>query len=80
MQVRDRIEAAIREAGSEAKLGKATGYSQHAIWQAKKRGSVTPDMALAFHRALHGVVKANELRPDLWPTEKHVPAVPEQAS
>lgn len=71
MQVRDHIAKAIKAAGSETKLGEVTGYSQHAIWRAKRHGRVTPEMALRFHRA--GVAKASDLRPDLWPTEHHVP-------
>ena len=73
MDVRDHIRAAIKHAGTEAKLGELSGYSQHAIWKAKKRGRVTPEMALAIHRALQGAVPASNLRPDLWPTVEHVP-------
>lgn len=73
MDVRGHIEEAIRIAGSESKLGKAAGYTQHAIWRAKVRGSVTPDMALGIHRATNGEVPACVLRPDLWPTLDHVP-------
>jgi DNA-binding transcriptional regulator YdaS (Cro superfamily) len=76
MDARPHIEAAIRHAGSEAKLGAATGFSQHAIWRAKRRGSVTPAMALAIHRATGGAVPASLLRPDLWPTDRHVPFEP----
>jgi hypothetical protein len=55
MTVRDLIEKAIGLAGSEAKLGKAAGgFTQNAIWQAKRRGSVTPELALGIHRALDG--------------------------
>lgn len=75
MEVREHIEAAIQRAGSEAKLGEATGYSQNAVWQAKKRGTVTPEMALRFHRA--GYISASLLRPDLWPTDQHVPQEPQ---
>jgi len=67
MNVRSQIEAAIRKAGSEAKLGEATGYSQHAIWRAKQRGHVTAEMALKFHEAGYGHRAA--FRPDLWPEE-----------
>jgi DNA-binding transcriptional regulator YdaS (Cro superfamily) len=73
MEVRDHLEEAIKRAGSEAKLGEATGFSQNAIWQAKKRGRVSPKMALAIHRFTHGEVPASVLRPDLWPTRQHVP-------
>jgi len=64
METREHIQEAIRLAGSEAKLGKATGYSQHAIWKAKRRGSVTPEMALAIERAVG--VRKEILRPDIF--------------
>ncbi len=73
MDVRDHVQEAIKRAGSGAGLGRATGYSQNAIWQAMKRGRVSPKMALAIHRATNGAVPASSLRPDLWPTEQHVP-------
>lgn len=66
--VRDLLQKAIEMAGSEAKLGALTGYSQNAIWQAKRRGRVTPEMALALDRATNGVVSKEKLRPDLWPS------------
>ena len=68
------IEQAIEICGgTEAKLGDATGYSQNGIHQAKKRGHVSPLMALAIDEATKGVVSASKLRPDLWPSELHVP-------
>lgn len=62
------IERAIDIAGSEAKLGKGTGFSQVAINKAKHLGRVTPRMALEIHRFLGGAVSAAELRPDIWAT------------
>jgi DNA-binding transcriptional regulator YdaS (Cro superfamily) len=76
MNIRIHIEAAIRLAGTESKLGQLTGYSQHAIWKAKTNGRVSPQMALAIHRALQGRIPASVLRPDLWPTNQHVPIEP----
>lgn len=73
MDVRDHIQEAVKRAGSEAKLGEATGYSQNGIWQAIRRGRVSPKMALAIHRFTQGDVPASSLRPDLWPTAQHVP-------
>ncbi len=67
------IEAAIRYAGSEAKLGKATGYSQVAINKAKRRGRVSPAMALAIHRFTNGAIAASTIRPDLWVNPEDVP-------
>lgn len=57
---------AIKIAGSEAKLGAATGYSQHAIWQAKRKGRVSAEMAVRIERATQGLVSKAELRPDLF--------------
>lgn len=81
--VRGAMERAIAFAGSEAKLGEGTGYSQVAINKAKRRGSASPAMALAIHRFTGGVVPASDLRPDLWDDPKDVPgptapAQPEQ--
>jgi DNA-binding transcriptional regulator YdaS (Cro superfamily) len=77
MTVRALIDKAIDLAGSEAKLGKAAGgFSQNAIWQAKRRGSVTPELALGIHRALDGKVNASELRPDIWAKPEDVPPAP----
>jgi DNA-binding transcriptional regulator YdaS (Cro superfamily) len=75
MQVRDLIQEAIRFAGSEAKLGKATGYTQNAIWQAKRRGTVTPQMAVRIDRATNSLVPKEKLRPDVFaPTSEEVAA------
>jgi DNA-binding transcriptional regulator YdaS (Cro superfamily) len=67
------FERAIRIAGSECKLAAATGYSQVAINKAKRRGSVSPAMALAVHRFTGGAVPASALRPDLWARPQDVP-------
>lgn len=64
--VRELLEKAIRHAGSETKLGQATGYSQNAIWQAKKKGKVSPEMAIAIDRATKGEVPKTALRPDIF--------------
>ena len=60
------IEAAVAIVGSEQKLGRAAGYSQNAIWQAKRRGSVTAEMATAIERATDGAISRSRLRPDLF--------------
>lgn len=69
MQVRDHLQEAIQIAGSEAKLGKATGYSQNAIWQAKERGTVTPLMAVKIEAATEGQVLKEKLCPDVFAPE-----------
>lgn len=73
MDVQAAIEKAIELAGSEAKLGKGTGFSQVAINKAKRRGSVSPEMALAIHRFSAGRVPGSDLRPDLWKSPGDVP-------
>lgn len=65
--VSDLIREAVRMVGSEARLAAATGYSQHAIWKAKKVGRVSAEMALAIDRATYGQVPKEKLRPDLFP-------------
>jgi DNA-binding transcriptional regulator YdaS (Cro superfamily) len=81
MTVTAAIEEAVAIAGSEAKLGEAAGgFSQNAVWQAKRRNRISPELALGIHRATSGRVPASRLRPDLWPTPAHVPSfAPEQA-
>jgi DNA-binding transcriptional regulator YdaS (Cro superfamily) len=67
------LERAIRLAGSESRLAAAIGYSQVAVNKARRRGAVSPRMALAVHRFTGGTVPASELRPDLWARPQDVP-------
>lgn len=78
-RVRQLIEAAAKIFGSEAKLGEATGYSQNAIWQAKKVGRVTGEMARSIDTVTNGAVARYELRPDLFDPPPPA-AAPAQAS
>lgn len=64
--VTDLIQSAIDLLGSEAKLGKACGRSQHAIWSAKKKGRVSAELASAIDAATGGRVARHDLRPDLF--------------
>lgn len=68
MTPNEALERASELAGSDTELGRKIGSSQNAIWQARQRGSVTPEMAMKIERALDGAVLARDLRPDLpWP-------------
>lgn len=58
---------AIDIAGSETRLAKAIGYSQHAVWTARKRGRPSAEMAVAIDKFTQGQVSKHDLRPDLWP-------------
>ena len=75
MNAASAFERAIRLAGSQSKLAAALGFSQAAINKAKRRGSVSPEMALAVHRFTGGAVPASALRPDLWARPQDVPIV-----
>lgn len=57
---------AIEIAGSEARLAKAIGFSQNAVWTARRYGKASAEMAAAIHRYTAGQVPRHELRPDLW--------------
>jgi len=60
------IEQAIDLAGSEAKLGALSGYSQVAINKAKRCGKVSPRMALAIERGLNSRVTRQQLCPEIF--------------
>ena len=78
-EVRALIEKAIGKLGSEAKLGRAAGgFTQNAIWQAKRRNTCSPELALGIHRATNGEIPASDLRPDLWRNPEDVPPEPER--
>jgi DNA-binding transcriptional regulator YdaS (Cro superfamily) len=64
---------AIAIMGSEHRLARACGVSQTSISKAKLTGKISPQLALAIHRATKGSVAASELRPDLWSRPEHVP-------
>jgi hypothetical protein len=54
MSPRKMLESAIALYGSEAKLGQAVGYTQNAVHQAKRRGTVTWEMACAIDHITRG--------------------------
>lgn len=56
---------AIEQAGSEAKLAEAAGFSQPAINKAKRTGSISADMALGLEKATG--INRHYWRPDYWP-------------
>lgn len=73
------LERAIRHLGSQPKLAEAmrshgVDCSQSKVsWLLRTATTISAEDALAIHRATRGEVAASELRPDLWPTRKHVP-------
>lgn len=59
---------AIKIAGSETRLARAIGFSQHAVWHARQKGRASAAMAVAIHRFTQGAVPKEALRPDLFET------------
>ena len=64
--IRQLIENAIAEFGTEAKLAKAAGVTQPAINEAKQKGRVGHRLALGISRATEGRISKYDLRPDIW--------------
>ena len=61
------VERAIVLLGSEAKLGRAVGYSQAGINKAKRSGRVSAELAIKIEEATGGQVARHMMRPDLFP-------------
>jgi len=64
---------AIRHAGSINRLAKACGVTASAITNAKARGTISPELALAIDWATNGRVSASQLREDIWSSPASVP-------
>jgi DNA-binding transcriptional regulator YdaS (Cro superfamily) len=71
--VAELIKIAAKQLGSETKLAQAADVSQNAVWQAKRRNSISPELAKAIHWATNRQVSGHELRPDIWMHKRHVP-------
>ena len=67
------IIAAIKRAGSEKKLGEQIGFSQHAIWHAKKEGRCSPRMAAALDEWSGGFISRHELCPAIFGPPPRLP-------
>lgn len=66
MEQLDSLHRAIAIFGNQSRLAVAIGYSQHAVWHAVKRRRVSPEMAIAIHKATNGKVRKEQLRPDIF--------------
>jgi hypothetical protein len=64
MSPRKLLEAAIIAYGSEAKLGAVIGYTQNAVHQAKRRGTVSWEMATMLHHVSDGLYDRAKLCPE----------------
>lgn len=71
------LQLAVDHFGSQGRLAAAIGCSQAKIsWLLLTADEISAEDALAIHRATHGVVPASRIRPDLWPTDQHIPIAP----
>lgn len=69
--IRELLDKAIVHQGSQGKLAEACGVKQQSIWQARKTGRCSAQLAMAIEKATAGEVTAAQLRPDLpWPSQE----------
>jgi DNA-binding transcriptional regulator YdaS (Cro superfamily) len=67
--IQNLFKRAIEIAGSEHRLAKAIGFSQHAVWHARQKGRPSAEMAVAIDRFTKGEISRRDLRPDLFAVE-----------
>lgn len=60
------LQQAVELYGSQAKLARAIGFSQHAVWAALMKGNVSPKMARAIHNATDGRIDKAALCPEIF--------------
>lgn len=76
---KEHLRRAVCHFGSQSKLAEAmrahgVECSQSKIsWLLVSGRELPAEDAIAIHRATRGAVTASDLRPDLWPTEQHLP-------
>ena len=63
----EHLDRAIAHFGSQAKLGRAVGLSQAAIYKMRAERRMPAEIAKAIDEASAGSVSKSDLRPDLWP-------------
>lgn len=54
--------------GSESRLARAAGFSQNAVWHARRVGRISGDLAAGIDRATRGLISICRTRPDLVAT------------
>lgn len=74
--VSELLEKAIRIKGTQTKLACALGVSHNAVYWARRRGTVTAEMAIGIDRVTDRQVTKEELRPDLFPPRRQRRSVP----
>jgi DNA-binding transcriptional regulator YdaS (Cro superfamily) len=80
MEPFDHFKSLIDRYGGDTQLAKALGCTQNAVWSARRRKSVSPQMALAIERLTLGEVNRSALRPDVYPPEEYAQPIERRAS
>lgn len=65
-KIKQLLETAIADAGSQAKFAAAVGLSQQGISYVLRSGRVSAETAIAIERATEGKIKREQLRPDIF--------------
>jgi DNA-binding transcriptional regulator YdaS (Cro superfamily) len=71
MEPFDHFQSLIDRYGGDTQLAKALGCTQNAVWSARRRKSVSPQMALAIEKLTQGEVNRSSLRPDVYPPHEY---------
>ena len=77
---RDHLRRAIAIVGSQDLLAHAMGCSQAKVsWLLISGKTVTAEDAVVIDRVTGGAVSKSDLRPDLWPSDRHPAPISESA-
>jgi DNA-binding transcriptional regulator YdaS (Cro superfamily) len=57
--------------GDHKAMARALGIRTRQLWGARDRGRVSGEIAEKIHRLSGGNIRREELRPDLFPRERH---------
>lgn len=74
----EHLKRAVELAGGQAALASAIGLKQQHIWNWLTRGSVPAEHCPSIERATAGVVRCEDLRPDVAWGVLRAQALPEQ--
>jgi DNA-binding transcriptional regulator YdaS (Cro superfamily) len=80
MEPSDLFKSLIDRYGGDTQLATALGYTQNAVWSARRRKSVSPKMALAIEKLTQGEINRSSLRPDVYPPEEYAQPIERRAS
>lgn len=70
------VQKAVDLAGGQTALAKLMGVKQGHVWKWLRMEQIPAERAIQMELATNGRVTRQELRPDLWPHERILPALP----